>query len=70
MMLEAKSDSSIDMINLKDILALGNTDVQGMLVSINDMLEEAVDKKILKENYDMDITVNVKYNREETEIVG
>jgi hypothetical protein len=36
-----------------------------MLVNVNKLLEEAIDKKIVKENYDMDIVLPLNYHREE-----
>jgi hypothetical protein len=55
------ADSSIDKINLKDIVNGGNESVQGVLISFNTALENAVDKKIENEKYDMDIVIPTQY---------
>jgi hypothetical protein len=63
--LEAKADSSIDRIHLKDTLNLGNEDINGLLVNFNTLLEKAIDTKIETENYDMDLVIPTEYRREE-----
>ncbi|MDR0650297.1 MAG: hypothetical protein LBG59_02580 [Candidatus Peribacteria bacterium] len=65
-----KADSSIDKINLKDIVNGGNESVQGVLLSFNTALENAVDQKIEKEKYDMDIVLPVSYATTQAEKVG
>ncbi|MDR2416444.1 MAG: hypothetical protein LBD75_07825 [Candidatus Peribacteria bacterium] len=65
-----RTDSSIDKINLKDIVNGGNESVQGALLSFNTALEKAVDKKIEEEKYDMDIVLPVSYATTQAEKVG
>jgi hypothetical protein len=68
--LEAKVDSSINRINLKDTLNMGNETLQGLLINFNTLLEKTVDKKIQTEKYDMDIVVPVSYDTTQAEKVG
>ncbi|MDR0607413.1 MAG: hypothetical protein LBG52_03485 [Candidatus Peribacteria bacterium] len=63
--LKAKADSSIDKINLKDTVNIGNDALKGVLISFNDRLEKAVDDKIVKERYDMDIVIPTTYEHRE-----
>lgn len=62
--LEAKVDSSSNRINLKDTINMGNTNIQGVLINYNNLLEKAIDQKIQKEKYDMDIVIPVQYRKE------
>jgi hypothetical protein len=62
--LKAKADSSLDKINLKDTVNIGNDALKGILISFNDRLEKAVDDKIEKEKYDMDIVIPTEYWKE------
>ncbi len=59
-----KVDSSAEMITMKDLINGGNVNIQGVLTNFNTLLEDAVDKKIEKERYDMDIVLPVSYKSE------
>jgi hypothetical protein len=68
--LQAKADSSIDKINLKDTVNMGSDSLKGILISFNERLENAVDKKIKDEKYDMDIVLPISYETTQAEKVG
>lgn len=61
----ARADTSSTMINMKDVINGWSVNIQGVLTNFNSLLEGAVDKKIEKERYDMDIVVPVSYTYKE-----
>lgn len=65
--LKVNVDSSSSKILIKDTINIGSDNIQGLLINFNELLEESVDKKIAKENYDMDIVLPVSYRKEESQ---
>ncbi len=57
------NDGHYQKLQLKDQLLLGNTKANGMIKSINDKLEEFVDKKVAQENYPMKTIVPYLYKK-------
>lgn len=58
------SDSHFQKMQIKDQLLLWNDETNGIIKSINDKLEEFVDKKIADEKYAMKTTVPTYYSEE------
>lgn len=58
------ADSHYQKIHLKDTLLLGSKKTNGLLKSINDNLEDFVDKKVEKEKYAMHLVVPTLFERE------
>lgn len=57
------SDSSAEMIQLKDTLYLWNESVKWLIQNFNDLLEDMVDEKINQEKYSMDIVIPISYRK-------
>lgn len=58
------ADSHYQKLHLKDTLLLGSKKTNGLLKSINDNLEDFVDKKVEKEKYAMHLVVPTLFERE------
>ena len=57
-------DSNASKLQIKDDVLLWNENFKWLIESMNDLMEEMVDKKIADNKYDMDIVIPVSYENE------
>lgn len=59
----SNADSSAEKLQLKDDILLWNENLQWLIENLNELMEDAIDKKIQDEKYSMDIVVPISYKK-------
>lgn len=58
-------DSHIDKLSIQDRSFAGGADVMGLIMNLNEVLEDYIDEKVEQENYPMKIVLPTSFSKDQ-----